>query len=295
MECRQIFLRSFTHRCVAAMAMVICPHALAAPLTSGQALLSLPAVTASSRNLPGSFRETSVITEQSVFLSPRVSWETSTDLTTTQYTQAIPLRSQSARLTMGPRLQLGRFELSVPVQSGHELGSGQSDVVWTSNAPRMSFALGPSDKIWLEARLQNRTEHRQVSSRKSRKSVGINWRHAFNDTYSLGTGLGRNQEIMDDGPQRSQGAEVYAQLNMQLPDRWQLSVLGSLQRLAYPSQALAFRVMRDQSASLALSASHGLGGGWWLSGSYSIDQNASSGLSIPVYRQSGRLRLTRDF
>ena len=277
------------------MAMVICPHALAAPLTSGQALLSLPAVTASNRNLPGSFRETSVVTEQSVFLSPRVSWETSTGLTTTQYTQAMPLRSQSARLTMGPRLQLGRFELSVPVQSGHELGSGQSDVVWTSNMPRMSFALGPDDKIWLEARLQNRTEQRQVSSRKSKKSLGINWRHAFSDTYSLRTGLGRNQEIIDAGLQRSRGAEVYAQLNMQFSDRWQLSVLGSVQMLEYPLYGPTTRVARDQSASLALSASHGLGGGWWLSGSYSIDQNAFSGLSLPVYRQSGRLRLTRDF
>ncbi len=276
------------------MAMV-CPHALAAPLTSGQAVLSLPAVTASTRNLPGSFRETSVVTEQSVFLSPRVSWETSTGFTTTQYTQAMPLRSQSARLTMGPRLQLGRFELSVPVQSGHELGSGQSDVVWTSNMPRMSFVLGPNDKIWLEARLQNRTEQRQVSSRKSRKSLGINWRHAFSDTYSLRTGLGRNQEIIDAGLQRSQGAEVYAQLNMQFSDRLQLSVLGSLQMLEYPLYGPTTRAARDQSASLALSASHGLGGGWWLSGSYSIDQNASAGLSMPVYRQMGRLRLTRDF
>jgi hypothetical protein len=295
MECRQIFFRSFTHRWLTVMSLVVSPQALAAPLTSGQALLSLPAVTASSRNLPGSFRETNIFTEQSLSLNSRLSWETSTGLTTTQYAQTIPLRSQSARLTTGPRLQLGRFELSVPIQSGQELGSGQSDVMWRSNAPRMSFALGPDDKIWLEARLQNRTEHRQVSSRKSRKSLGINWRHAFDETYSLRTGLGRNQEIMDDGLQRSQGAEVYAQLNMHLPDRWQLSLLGSLQRLAYPSQSLVSRVTRDQSASLALSASHGLGGGWWVSGSYAIDQNAASGLSVPVYTQSGRLRLTRDF
>lgn len=274
---------------------MVCPHAFSAPLTSGQALLSLPAVTASTRNLPGSFRETSVVTEQSLTLSPRLSWETSTGLTTTQYTQAMPLRSQSARFTMGPRLQLGRFELSVPLQSGHELGSGQSDVVWTSNAPRMSLTLGPHDKIWLEARLQNRTEQRQASLRKSKKSVGINWRHAFSDRYSLRTGLGRNQEIIDDGSQRSQGAEVYAQLNMQLPDRWQLSVLGSVQMIEYPLYGPVTQVARDQSSSLALSARRGLGGGWWLSGSYSIDQNAPSGLSIPVYTQSGRLRLTRDF
>lgn len=277
------------------MSVIVCAHALAAPLTPGEALLRLPAVTASTRNLPGSFKETNVVTEQSLSLNSLLSWDTSTGLTTTQYTQGMPLRSQSARLTMGPRLQLGRFELSVPVQSGHELGSGQSDIVWTSNAPRMSFALGPNDKIWLEARLQNRTEQRQVSSRKSRKSLGINWRHAFSDTYSLRTGLGRNQEMIDDGLQRSRGAEVYAQLNMQLPDRWQLSVLGSVQMIEYPLYGSVTRLARDQSASLALSASHGVGGGWWLSGSYSIDQNAFSGLSIPVYRQSGRLRLTRDF
>lgn len=295
MECCQTFFCSFIHRLCAALAVIMCPHAFAAPLTSGQALLSLPEVTASTHNLPGSFRETNVITEQSLALNSRVSWETSTGLTTTQYTQTMPLRSQSARLTTGPRLQLGRFELSVPLQSGHELGSGQSDVAWTTNAPSMSFALGPNDKIWLEARLQNRTEHRQTSSRKSRKSLGVNWQHAFSDTYSLRTGLGRNKEIIYDGLQRSQSAEVYAQLNMQLPDRWHLSVLGSVRMFEYPSYGINTRTARDQSASLALSARHGLGGGWWLSGTYSIDQNVSSGLRMPVYTQSGRLRLSRDF
>lgn len=82
---------------------------------------------------------------------------------------------------------------------------------------------------------------------------------------------------------------------MQFSERLQLSVLGSVQMLQYPLYGPTTRVARDQSTSLALSASHGLGGGWWLSGSYSIDQNVFSGLSLPVYRQSGRLRLMRDF
>lgn len=277
------------------LCVAIGSSAVSAPLSSGQASLSLPSVTTSTRNLPGSFRETNVFTEQSLEVNSRLSWDTSTGLSTTQYSQGLPLRAQSARLTTGPKWQSGRFELALPVQSGQELASGQGEVMWISNAPRLSFALGPNDKIWLEARAQNRTEQRRESLRKSRKSVGINWRHAFSDRYSLRTGVARNQEIIDDGFQRSQGAEVYAQMNMRLPDRWQLSLMGSLQMVEYSSDGLDTKAARDQYASLALSASHGFGGGWRLTGSFSVDQNGSSGLTLPVTTQSGTLRLTRDF
>lgn len=269
--------------------------ALAAPQFAGQARLSLPSVSSITRNTPGSFKETQVFTEQSLSLNSRLSWETSTGLSATQYTQTLPLRAQSARLTTGPRLRWGRFELAMPVQSGQELGSGQAEVVWTSNAPRISFDLSPDDKIWLEARVQHRTEQRQAALRKSRKSVGINWRHTLSDRYWFRTGIGHHQDIVDHGAPHSLGTEVYAQWHMWLPDRWQMSVTGSLQSVSYPSPQLATPASRDHHASVALSASRGLGGGWSLTGSFSVDQNQSGGLNIPIYTQSGRLRLTRDF
>ena len=275
------------------MAATSCSQTFAVPLISGEALLTLPAV--NSVIEPGQFRQTRVSKEQSLSLASGIVWETSTGLTATQYTQALPVRTQSARFTTGPNLQLGRFEFALPVQSGYELGTGQGEAMWMSNAPRISFNLGPNDRVRLEARVQNRTEQRQTFSRKSKKSVGVNWRHAFNDRYSLRVGMGQNQEVIDDGLQRNHGAEVYAQMRARLPSNWQVSLLGSVQAAHYTADGVGSKAPRDQSSSLVLSANKGLGGRWLLSGSFSIDQIGASGLTMPTYTQSGQVRLTRDF
>ena len=275
------------------MAATSCSQTFAVPLISGEALLTLPAV--NSVIEPGQFRQTRVSKEQSLSLASGIVWETSTGLTATQYTQALPVRTQSARFTTGPNLQLGRFEFALPVQSGYELGTGQGEAMWMSNAPRISFNLGPNDRVRLEARVQNRTEQRQTFSRKSKKSVGVNWRHAFNDRYSLRAGMGQNQEVIDDGLQRNHGAEVYAQMRARLPSNWQVSLLGSVQAAHYTADGVGSKATRDQSSSLVLSANKGLGGRWLLSGSFSIDQIGASGLTMPTYTQSGQVRLTRDF
>ena len=275
------------------MAATSCSQTFAAPLMSGEALLTLPAVTSAME--PGQFRQTRVSKEQSLSLASGIVWETSTGLTTTQYTQALPVRTQSARFTTGPNLQLGRFEFALPVQSGYELGTGQGETLWTSNAPRITFTLGPNDRVRLEARVQNRTEQRQTFTRKSKKSVGVSWLHAFSDRYSLKAGMGQNQEIIDDGLQRNHGAEVYAQVRARLPDNWQLSLLGSVQAVHYTADGLGSKATRDQSSSLVISANKGLGSRWLLSGSFLIDQIGASGLTVPTYTQSGQIRLTRDF
>lgn len=286
-------LRSFAYRWAVIMAFAVCSQALSAPLISGEALLTLPAVTSTTE--PGQFRETRVSKEQSLSLGSGLVWETSTGLSTTQYTQVLPLRTQSARLTTGPTMQLGQFEFAFPMQSGYELGTGQGETLWTSNSPRMTFALGANDLVRLELRVQNRTEQRQTSSRKSRKNIGVSWRHLLDDRYSFRTGFGQTQEIFNEGLERHHGAEVYAQMRARLPDNWQLSLLGSVQAVRYPAVGLASKATRDRSSSLILSADRGLGGRWLLSGSFSIGQNASSGLRVPAYTQSGQLRLTRDF
>ena len=275
------------------MAATSCSQTFAVPLISGEALLTLPAV--NSVIEPGQFRQTRVSKEQSLSLASGIVWETSTGLTATQYTQALPVRTQSARFTTGPNLQLGRFEFALPVQSGYELGTGQGEAMWMSNAPRISFNLGPNDRVRLEARVQNRTEQRQTFSRKSKKSVGVNWRHAFNDRYSLRVGMGQNQDVIDDGLQRNHGAEVYAQMRARLPSNWQVSLLGSVQAVHYTADGVVSKATRDQSSSLVLSANKGLGGRWLLSGFFSIDQIGASGLTMPTYTQSGQVRLTRDF
>lgn len=270
-----------------------CTFAFAAPLTSGEALLTPPEVTSATE--PGQFKQTKASKEQTFALSSALVWQISTGLTATQYAQNLPMRTQSARLTTGPNLQAGRFEFALPMQSGYELGTGQGETIWTSNAPRVTLALGPNDRVRLEARVQNRTEQRQIFSRKAKKSVGVSWHHAFSERYSLRAGVGQNQEVIDDGLQRNHGAEVYALMRARLPDNWQLSMLGSLQSVHYASAGAGGKFTQDQTSSLVLSANKGLGDRWLLSGSLSIDQNGSSGLSIPRYTQSGLVRLTRDF
>ncbi len=275
------------------IATLACSHGFAAPIISGEALLALPAVDSATE--PGQYRQTRLSKDQPLSLGSDLAWDTSIGLTATQYIQPSPMRTQSARFSTGPNLQLGRFEFALPMQSGYELGIGQGEAMWTSNTPRITLTLGPNDRVRLEARTQNRTEQRRASLRKSKKSIGVSWRHAFNDRYSLKTGMGRNQELIDDGLQRNQGAEVYAQMYVRLPDNWQFSLLGSMQTVHYAADGLGSKLMRDQSSSLVLSVNRGINGRWLLSGSFSIDQNGSSGLRVPTYTQSGQVRLTRDF
>ena len=275
------------------MAVVACPQVLAAPLISGEALLTLPAVTLATE--PGQFRETRVSKQQSLSLGSGLVWETSTGLTATQYTQVLPMRAQSARFTTGPTVQFGRFELALPMQSGYARGMGQGETVWTSNSPRVTFVVGPNDRVRLELRVQNRTEQRLASSHQSKKSLKVSWRHLFTDRYSLRTGVGQNQESIDDGIQRNHGAEVYAQVRARLPDNWQLSLLGSTQAVHYPSSGFTSKATHDRYSSLLFSAERELGNRWLLSGSFSIDQNGSSSLTAPIYTQGGQLKLTRDF
>jgi hypothetical protein len=286
-------LRSLAYRWTVIVSALGCSCAFSAPLTPGEALLTPPTVTLATE--PGQFKQTKASKEQSFALSSGLVWETSTGLTATQYVQNLPIRTQSARLTTGPNLQAGRLEFAFPMQSGYEVGIGQGETMWTSNAPHVTWALGPNDKVRLEARVQNRTEQRQVFSRKSKKSIGVSWLHAFSDRYSLRAGVGQNQEVINDGLRRNHGAEVYAQMRAQLADNWQLSLLGSLQAVHYAPEGYVGKAMHDQSSSLVLSVNKGLGERWLLTGFFSIDQSGSSGLTVPNYTKSGQLRLTHDF
>lgn len=283
--------------CPCALALVLLMAAVparAAPGVAGEALLNL-AVSSTTVIVPGEYRETRMTTERSLRLSPGFAWETSTGFTGTRYSSLLPASDQSVRVTTGPQLRLGNAQLSAPLQAGYEVAGGSS-ADWITSTPRLTLALGPSDVVRLEARVHRRAPAQSAGARKSKKSVGMNWRHQFDERYALLTGLERRRSIDEFGVIDSDGAEVYAQISAQLPDRWRLQLNGSVYGGGIPTgTGETMALARDRATSIGLTATRELGSGWRLSGAFSLDQRQSSPSAAPVVIQSGRLRLMREF
>ena len=251
--------------------------------------------TASTLTMPGEFREMRVASESSLRIRPGLIWQTTTGLTGSRYDQAMPLRAQSARLTTGPQLKWGVLELAMPLQAGHEAAVASGDSQWASGAPHMTLALTPYDSIKLEARASTRTDTAAARTSKSKKSVTVSWRHAFNERFALRTGLERSREIVEHSLETSESAQAFAQLSASLPDQWRLVLGGSLYEVVSRSGEPGDDRHKDRSQSLSLSANRPLVNGWRLSGSLSVNQTLPGDAGSAYTSRTGNLRLTRDF
>ena len=232
--------------------------------------------------------------ESSLRIQPGLIWQTSTGLTGSRYEQATPLRPQSARLTTGPQLKWGALELAMPLQAGQETAA-TSESQWASGAPRMTLALTPNDSIRLEARASNRTETSATRTSKSKKTVAVSWRHAFNERFALRTGLERSREIVEQSLETSESAQAFAQLSASLPNQWRLVLGGALYEVVNHSGEQGDDNHKDRSQSLSLSANRSLVNGWRLSGSLSVNQTLPGDASNPYTSRAGNLKLSRDF
>lgn len=251
--------------------------------------------TASTLNLPGELREIRVASESSLRLQPGLVWQTSTGLTGARYEQATLLRAQSARLTTGPQLKWGIVELAMPLQAGTETVSAFGQSQWTSSAPRMTVALGASDSIKLEARASSRIEGTAIRTSKSKKSLAVSWRHAFNDRFALRTGLEHSREIVEQSLETSESARAFAQVSAQLPDNWRLVLGGSLVEMMSRTAESGDEPRKDRSQAVSLSANRPLVNGWRLSGSLSVSHQLPGDASAPSTSRQGNLNLSRDF
>lgn len=249
----------------------------------------------STRFLPGEFRERQLASESNLQIRPGLIWQTTTGLSGARYEQVMQLRNQSARVTTGPQLNWGRIELAMPLQAGQEVLVASGDSQWASSMPRMTVQLGPDDSIRLEARATTRSDNSVTRTSKSKKSVAVSWRHAFNEKYALRTGLERSYETIEHSLENSESAQAFAQLSASLPDHWRLVFGGSLYQVVSRSGGLLDDAVQDRSQSLSLTANRPLVNGWKLSGSLSVSQTLHGDGGTLSTGRTGNLRLSRDF
>ena len=265
------------------------PSARADAGTPGPGWLLPQRIYGSSQLLPGERWEGQLTGERSLLLQPGMEWQTSTDLHRIRFEQMYPVRAQGFSLSTGPRIRLGVAEFSLPVSAGRDsysVGGGSS---WNSGAPRMSVALGPSDRIRLEARVNRR---RDGSRTQRRRTTSLSWRHSFSKDWSLTAGL---REIRESGAiENSITAETYASIDASLSNGWRWSLASSLSDLLYAGTGATDAVRHDRSASIALSTRYRLSDGWWVSGELKSTQNYRSEEQRPAIHAAG-LKLYRDF
>lgn len=249
----------------------------------------------STQFIPGQFRERQLASESRLQIRPGLSWQISTGFYGTRYDQVSLFRTQTARLTTGPQLKWGAIELAVPLQAGQEVQAASGDAQWASGMPRMTVQLGADDSIKLEANASTRQENTLTRTSKSKRSVALSWRHAFNERFAVRTGLERSSETIDHSLESSESAQAFAQLSASLPSHWRLVFGGSLYQGVNHSGLSTDDASKDRSQSLSLSANRPLLNGWTLSGTLSLRHTLHSDLSAAFNSGTGNLRLSRDF
>jgi hypothetical protein len=246
-------------------------------------------ISASSRMQPGEFRENRLASERSLLLSQGFQWLTTTHLSRTLHEQPFPVRGQSLSLSSGPQIRLGDTEIVLPFDAGRDTSSLNAESTWTGGTPRMTVAIGPDDRIRLEARHSTRND---ALSNRRRRSASISWRHQFNERWALTTGLRRDSE--HETMAITSSAEAYASIDATLLGGWRWSLASQLSNASYGSIMPADSARRDRSASLSLSASYPLYGGWWLSGELAT-RHIRNETERPLLNQSGGVKLLRNF
>ncbi len=238
---------------------------------------------------PGEWRENRVLGERLMPITSGLKWQTLTDLRGTRYEQPYPALGQTFSLSTGPQLKLGRMELAMPFNTGRESsGLGETDG-WRSAAPRLTVALGPNDRIRLEARVMRN----EAATARNRRTTSVTWQRQLNDRWSLSTGLSQSSVTgIDD---LSVTSEAHAGVNSTLPGGllWSLTRRFSVSTFGIPGRALP--TSTGHATSLSLSTRYPLRDGWWISGELRSTQSVSSDTLQPVTSRSGGLRLVRDF
>lgn len=269
-------------------------HALIAALLTGggaarTADLSLLPPTLSYAGVPGEYRESRMSTRSTLTLQPGLSWSTATGLTGTRYSQGVPMRSDALDLSTGPLVRLGRAELELPLTAGRELNNLYGYTNWSGSASNLSVALGPNDRIRLEAKVSSRSD---LASTRLRRSANLSWRHAFTERWAIRAGLRQIRESEHGSEEDLLQTEGYASLNALLPGGWGWSLQGTLGESASGTAAMP---KNERSTEVSLTGRRQLSDRWWLSGTLSSSQILRSGAVLPVTSQSGGVKLQRDF
>ncbi len=243
----------------------------------------------SSQLLPGERWESHLTGERSMPLVAGLDWQTRTDLSRIRYDQLVPMRAQGFGLSSGPQLRLGIAELALPWNTGRDTNGANSTSTWSGGAPRMTVALGPNDRIRLEARISRRKE---AGATKRKRTTSVSWRHSFGDAWSLSAGMREVREADEDDA--SITGETWASVDARLHGGWRWSLASTLSEARGTG---ATRLQPPQRiASLSLSTRYRLSDGWWISGELkSTHTTHYSEDAREMTSRSGGLKLYRDF
>ncbi len=241
----------------------------------------------SSQLLPGERWEGHLTGERSLALNPGVEWQTSTDLSRIRFEQMAPVRAQGFRLSTGPQLKLGAAELSLPWSAGYDTNSISGGSNWRGGAPRMSVALGPNDRIRLEAKISRR---RDAGATQRKRTTSLSWRHSFGDAWSMSAGLRETREAGE--VDASITGETWASLDARFSG-WRWSLASSLSEAR--SNGATGLVPTQRIASLSLSTRYKLSDGWWISGELKSTHINYSDEQRTLLSHSGGMKLQRDF
>lgn len=267
--------------------------AAAAPPTGSWGLLDPlrpTSLSGTSLSRPGELRENRLTGERLLPLASGWQWVTSTDLRGIRHEQVYPLQSQSLSLSTGPRLKLGPSEFAIPVHGGREAtATGEGDR-WRTASPRLTVALGPNDRVRLEARV---SRNDAAGVRHGKKSASVSWKHHINERWALSTGLTHSRSISDAESRAT--AEAYAGIDAIRPGGLSWSLTSRISGTTYGQLGASEPATRGQTTSLLLSTRYPLHGGWWL-GSELRTAHTSYGDGLqPTNTQSAGLRLFRNF
>ncbi len=266
---------------------------LAAAFSAGAADLSLQAPTLSYAGVPGEYRESRMSSRSTLTLQQGLSWSTTTGLTGTRFSQGVPMRSDAFDLSTGPHVKLGRAELELPLSAGRELNNLYGYTSWSGGASNLSVALGPNDRIRLEAKLSSRSD---AASTRTRRSTNLSWRHAFTERWAVRAGLRQLHESDMASDEDLLQTESYASLNASLPGGWGWSLQGTLGASAnWSGSGTSAASRNERSAAVSITGKRQLADRWWLSGTLSSSQVQRTGVGLPVTSQSGGVKLQRDF
>lgn len=276
------------HAAIALLALALPAAACADVLSPSMNWLLPQRFYGSSQSLPGERWEGHLTAERSLALNSALEWQTSTDLSRIRYEQMAPVRAQGISLSTGPQLRLGAAELALPWNAGHDTNSISGGSTWSGGSPRMTVALGPHDRIRLEAKISRRKD---AGATQRKRTTSLSWRHSFGGAWSMSAGM---REVREGGEtDASVTGETWASLDARLLSGWRWSLASSLSEArSYGATGLQ---PGQRIASLSLSTRYRLSDGWWISGELKSTHTNYSDEQRPLLSHSGGMKLYRDF
>jgi hypothetical protein len=244
--------------------------------------------------IPGELKETNIATESIFAFKPGWSWQTTTNFSGMRHNSLMPFRSENSHITTGPQLKIGSTNIFFPLQTGYEIATGAAHMTWVSSSPGLKINISSKDSMQIDTGFKTRrTESLALQNVESSKSVGLSWRHNFDDYWSMRIGLERR---VDAASMRSDNyKEGFARVTARLSNDWWWTLSGSIAETLHNTKGQADYSTRDTFSTLSISTRYVLSHGWEISGTFSESKNQVIGETGSSTSRKGSVKLYKGF